>query len=163
MTYSTSKWPFSREYSPTASYVDKFPYLNDVPFSYIDSEIGILIWANAPRLLKPKLIVDRGDDEPYVTLHKLGWALNVPVTTGKSKTMCHGIKLEGETLERKIDNLFAQDFRGCQDEELGPSPEDVLWENSQVYIKTGRRRSFRNKSSFYKPWCKFLTKETKLW
>lgn len=78
--------------------------------------------------LKPLKIVDRGDDEPYASFHKHGWALSGPVNSAANCRRCHSIKVQRSDIDIEIKKYFVQDFGGEQEDDTGPSMEDRMWE-----------------------------------
>jgi hypothetical protein len=129
IVFSTSKWPFTSEDSPNPADVEHLPYLQDVPFRYVNCKIGLLIGANMPGILKPLKIVDRGDDEAYASLHRHGWALNGPLNSSTKNKRSHRIKVDNYMdLNTKIKGFFAQDFVDYYEDEPGLSIEDRTWE-----------------------------------
>ena len=109
--YSCSKWPFEKSDCPTEKDVANLSYLSNIPFRYIDSEVGLLVGANMPSLLKPLQIVSRGEDEPFAILHKLGWSLNGPVSSDISTSNhCHRVKADYASLDEKVSTFLGQDF-----------------------------------------------------
>lgn len=112
VVYSTVKWPFTKEDSPNSTDLEHLPYLDKVPFRFVDSEIGLLVGANMPALIKPIKIVDRGEDEPYASRHKLGWALNGPLNSHVDRKYCHRIKINDlSELDMKIETFFRKTLK----------------------------------------------------
>ena len=126
--FATANWPFTADDSPRPQDVAALPYLSDVPFSFLDCKIGLLVGANMPSLIRPLRVLSRHEDEPYASLHKLGWALNGPVRGIQTSSKCHRIKVcDHEDLNEKIQSCFARDFEECQDDAVGPSIKDRMW------------------------------------
>lgn len=127
VSFATAKWPFSWEDSPRPEDIEKLPYLSGVPFSFINRKIGLLVGANIPSLIRPVSVVSRGDDEPYACEYKLGWALSGPVSGTEVRSSCHRVKMCGDDVNSKINELLSKDFEGCHDDEFGPSLKERWW------------------------------------
>lgn len=79
-TKQSSSWPFSKNDAATHQDIAHLPYLSGTPFEFIDEPVDILIGMNVPGLLKCHATVDRELDEPFASLHWLGWAFNGPIS-----------------------------------------------------------------------------------
>jgi len=124
-TKPSSSWPFSKNDVPTYKDIEHLSYLSDTPFEFIDVPVDILIGMNVPGLLKCHATVDRKLEEPFASLHWLGWAFNGPIS-GHSVSSCKRSIVNTLEIEKSIENLFAHDFK---DSDLGSSAsfEDDVW------------------------------------
>ena len=96
VAYNRNPWPFDQNDSPKPSDIENFTYLKNIPFKFIDSDIGILLGLNHSEVMKPLRVVSgQAENSPYATLHKFSWALNGPVyNTYNSNKKCFRIKTE---------------------------------------------------------------------
>ncbi len=141
VVYTRTPWPFEKEDSPLPSDIEKCPYLQNVPFQFIDEKIGLLVGINQPNLTKPiDIVTGPNEDSPYATQHKFGWAFNGVVdTSGARNAKCFRIKVSSH--QPDIETVFKQycnrDFVDESPGMLCPSTEDLLWENKikNSYIK----------------------------
>ena len=139
LVYTRGKLPFSKEDVPMYKDICKNAQLKNIPFKYINAEIGMLIGMNVPELLFPLETIPKyrelQPNDPYATLHKFGWALQGP-TKGPpedGKARCNRIVAEAEeNMDEKLARFFDQDFKDSCDESLGPSIQDNLW---QIRVK----------------------------
>ena len=127
VVYAQKKWPFSSEDSPTAD-VAKLEHLADVPFNFIDADITLIIGMNRPEMVKPLQIVDGAWNEAYASLHRLGWALNGPVSGSQRKVTSNKIHAKDlETLENQIKAIYDTDYRDSHLQTKEMSVEDQKW------------------------------------
>ena len=90
-TRNNESWPFSAKDIPSYKMIDNYEHLKNLPFNFCDKPVTLLIGMNMPSILCPQEIVQRRPNEPFASLHTLGWALNGPVE-GKSRLLCNRIK-----------------------------------------------------------------------
>ena len=129
VVYSKTELPIGRDDIPGRSDVDAFPFLNEVPFQYVDADVGLLIGINVPEALRPLEIVDNAPNEPYASRHRLGWALNGPLSGQKKVTHVHRTKVEDcGTLEDKLQHMWNHDYKDNSANEKCMSLEDKQWE-----------------------------------
>ena len=132
--YGKAQWPFDVEDAPRPSDLENCAHLKDIPiqFSATSLKIGILIGMDHPELLYPMDAVRGPADQPFATMHKLGWALNGLVANRSSAKgiQVHHIYVEHqEDLRKRIDDLYAQDFVDNHFGEKAPSIDDKAWED----------------------------------
>lgn len=80
-----------------------------------------------PSIVKTSRIIDGNDDDPFASLHSLGWALNGPVNGKKDKSYCNRINVNEEIdLNKQIENYFNKEFEdtSCN---VTHSIEDKKW------------------------------------
>ena len=129
LVYSKSELPIAREDIPRKSEIADFPYLNEVPFQFVDANVGLLVGINIPEALKPLEIVDNDANGPYASRHKLGWALNGPLLGCKEATHVHRIKAENhDRLESQLQHMWNHDYQDNAANEKVLSLEDKQWE-----------------------------------
>ena len=129
VVYSKTELPINKDDIPARSDVDAFPFLNEVPFEYVDADVGLLIGINVPEALRPLEIVNNDSTEPYASRHRLGWALNGPLTGQKKEAHVHRIKVEDSiTLEDKLQHMWNHDYKDNSANEKSMSLEDQQWE-----------------------------------
>ena len=131
VVYSKADWPFNMEDSPRPSDVESCPYMQDIPFNFIDKKIGILVGLAQSHITRPLKIVEGPDeDSPYATLHKFGWTFNgVVQSRAKNNLKCFKVKIENkEEIDSTFQQFCKQDFVHNFPGNLAPSNEDLLWE-----------------------------------
>ena len=142
LVYSKAELPIGREDIPDQSEIADFPYLNEVPFQFVDANVGLLIGMNVPDVLKPLEIVDSDVYGPYASRHKLGWALNGPLTTSKDFAHAHRIKIENrDSIESQLRYMWDHDFRDNSANEKVSSLEERQWEtkvSSTTVLRDGQ-------------------------
>lgn len=126
-TKPSHKWPFSKDDLPRLKDLDCFPHLRSVPFNFVDANIDLLVGMNVPSLLKCRQIVERADDEPYASLHLLGWTVNGPINRRNRNHVNLRMKTANlEEIEENIQSYFRQDYMDDSDE-VGLSREEIKW------------------------------------
>ena len=120
-------WPFTADDLPTTDDTTNFEHLQDVPFKFAGQEIGLLIGMNVPAIIRPTKVVYGHPDDPFASLHPLGWAINGPVHRTGSNSYCHrAVAADFSELNSSIQSFFSQDyFDDSLDRNL--SPNDKLW------------------------------------
>ena len=107
VTYSRELWPFSKKDVPKEADFESFAHLNGLPMQYLDEPIGLMVGANMPSLLKPLEVVHGEEDQPYATLHSLGWAVCGPLKYSRDqKSTCHRITVESSSIDNQIKGFF---------------------------------------------------------
>ena len=129
--YAKEKWPINKDDSPSCDDVRKIEEFNDIPFNFINSKIGILIGMNEPEIIKPLQIVQPNENGPFVSRHKLGWAINGPINGSSFSAQCLRTKTrEAADLESNFDKVFNADFCEEKDKARPPkylSPDEERW------------------------------------
>ncbi|XP_059099320.1 uncharacterized protein LOC131893338 [Tigriopus californicus] len=150
-SFSHRELPVTKEDIPTKRQAEAWPHLENIPFNYSDSDVGILIGMNAPRALRPLRLVLRNDDEPYAVQTKLGWTVHGPISGGRSNKKVNPIKVRTEADQDMVLRLFEADFPDAiGGHKRGRSIEDKLWESkveSSICVKDGHYQialPFRN-------------------
>ncbi len=69
----------------------KWPYMKDVELEPINTSIGQLIGANAPKVLEPWRVINSKGNGPFAVKTLLGWVINVPLGHRENSSMsdCH--------------------------------------------------------------------------
>ena len=125
--YAKKEWPFKQ--SALLSEDDLKPYkeLKEIPFRFVDENIGLLVGMNMPMILKPLEIVETSKNGPYASRHLFGWAFNGPIS-GHSDHRCFKTSASEDSLGEMIENYFSKDF----DDEHSDSKlslDDQKWED----------------------------------
>ena len=129
-TKSNASWPFTKEDIPHFDDVKQFSHLANIPFSFIDSDVDILIGMNVPMLLKPLEIIDGDDDQPFASLHLLGWTINGPVNRASSRSICNRMSVHNsDKLNDQIQEFFARDF-------VDDNPSDSISQNDLKFTNS---------------------------
>jgi len=120
-------WPFSAMDVPTEDLVADYTHLRSIPWHFMRENIGLLLGANEPSLVKTIRSVGGGENEPYATEHELGWALNGPVQIAPrdSKLCCRTLRF-GD-IEHGLELLYRQEFADPTPGVSGMSADDKLW------------------------------------
>ena len=111
--YSKEQWPFKREQCIKPSHVRKFGEFDDIPFTFIDEKIGILVGLDMPELIKPQEIINPTKNGPYASRHVIGWALNGPINGNSDtiETACMKTTVRDiNEIDYKLEHLFGRDF-----------------------------------------------------
>lgn len=89
----------------------KLKYLNDIPFTFTDENIDILIGNNVPEMPKPISIIDGASNEPYATKYYFGWTMNGFIARYRKKMNSNKISIsDAGSFSKDLENLFSQDF-----------------------------------------------------
>ena len=128
-TYSREVLPIGKEDITRAEDIEEWPNLQDLPFNFIEADVGLILGINAPEALKCLEIVNSVDNGPYASRHKLGWAVNGPLSDCRRQEIhMHRIKVEKlEDIESKLRDMYSHDFQDSHLDGFGPSIEDSLW------------------------------------
>jgi hypothetical protein len=86
-------WPFSKDDLPNPADIEVLSHLSEVPFTYLDADIGLLIGMNIPEVLKPAEVIGGEAGQPYASKHTFGWALNGPVKRLGNKIVCNRVSV----------------------------------------------------------------------
>ena len=123
-------WPFTLDDSPKASDVQNYEKLRQLPMTYGNVKIGILIGTHRPDILRPLQTVSTTKRGPYATRHLFGWAINGPINgVARSGSRCFHARTKLENhrhLEAEFESVFSRDFADV-DEETMDSIEDRRW------------------------------------
>ena len=85
MVYSTPSLPVSPDTVGTQEDVNRWPHLKGIKLQSIESEVGLLIGSDAPRVLQPKEFRESKDGGPFATRTIFGWVVNGPLGRKESK------------------------------------------------------------------------------
>lgn len=130
VVFAQKNWPFGREDLFRQDILKNYPHLRNVPFKFIEKNIGLLIGMNMPEMVKPLEIVDGAWNDPYASRHRLGWALNGPTNVMGGKHSCHRTKVSTdlERIEDEIRTMFSHDYKDSSDTTRTMSADDRCWE-----------------------------------
>lgn len=127
VTFAQQHWAFKPEDVPGKHQLD-YPHLRNVPYNFVDADVGMIIGMDRSEMLKPLKLVSGPAGTPYATLHKLGWAVCGPVRDkrGENKintcvTICKNI------LEKEIQEFYNSDYKDSHDTSLEYSENDKRW------------------------------------
>ena len=112
-TFALKSWPFDACDSPSEYDVLGFNHLSDINFNFVAEEIGLLVGANVPDLIKPLETVSGGEFEPFAIRYSIGWSIAGPVGEQvRSRVVCHRVKTNDlQVIEKKFDRIFSEDFK----------------------------------------------------
>ena len=128
VVYANRNWPFNKDDVHREEDTQDHAHLEDIPFNFVDSYVGILIGMNMPELIKPLKIVEGKAGTPYASQHLLGWALNGPIAVSEKTGMqCCRVKLDSTDLENKIDAIYSMDYMDSHDVTTELSVQDKKW------------------------------------
>lgn len=74
-SYTKDCIPINRDHIPTHQTAKQRPHLSAIADQMpplLSCDVGLLIGYNCPRAIKPRLIIDGTDNEPYAVLTDLG-------------------------------------------------------------------------------------------
>ena len=126
--YSIDNWPFGPDDVPSADLTQQFEHLQGIEFGFIEENIGLLIGANMPELLKPLETISGSGGEPFAVRYSLGWAITGPTCVDTLRVSCHRIKVKNhKEIDENISQLFARDFLDIEPNVKGYSVEDRAW------------------------------------
>src|SRR5215469_14104995 len=121
--------------SDISSYNDikDLEYLKEIPFNFINKQIGILVGVNMSEMLQPIEIVEGPSDQPFAVRYKFGWALLANTCDGIStfaNLSCHQIQVKNNEASEQI-NLFERycnrEFAEKHFEDICNSVEHEKW------------------------------------
>jgi hypothetical protein len=100
--YAKSNWPFTIEDSPKEGDIEGISGLENIPFKFIDKNIGLLIGMDMPDILKPLDVVSSTSRGPFATRYMHGWALSGPMRDCNVEFKCFKTKTieETETIQK---------------------------------------------------------------
>lgn len=78
--YTQPDIPATKGNIPKEEDLERWPYLKEVHLPSLESDIGLLIGANAHKAMEPWKIVNSQNDGPYAVKTALGWVVNGPVS-----------------------------------------------------------------------------------
>ncbi|XP_059091086.1 uncharacterized protein LOC131886703 [Tigriopus californicus] len=141
-TYARKELPVSCSDIITEEDLKGWPHLSDVPLCLIQAEVGLMIGANVPEAIKPLKVVSGPPTGPYASQHRLGWAINGPLSRKRvgDVIQCNRTKVDLEEINIKIRHMYDAEFQDSGLDSRGPSVDDTKWlkrvENS---IRTDER------------------------
>ena len=126
VVYAQQNWPFTKEDSPVPS--DMKEHLSNLPYSFINSTVGLIIGMNRPEMIKPLQIIDGPRDSVYASLHQLGWALNGPVGEKRERVIVNRVKVSDNTeINNMIKSMYEKDYSDTDIVSRQPSSDDEKW------------------------------------
>ena len=114
---------------PTEEDLKEWPYLKEVELESINASIGLLIDANAPRVLEPWKVINSNGNGPFAVKTMLGWVINGPLGNREDSDTngCYTARvnrIDIANLEELLTQLYNQDFAEQQYEQKEMSLED---------------------------------------
>ena len=130
--FATSPSNFTESEFPAMEDVRPYESIRELPFNFIDREIGILIGMNLPRLSKPLEVVNTSGSGIFAMHYLLGWAVmrsRSSVYHGEDFVPAdYGDSAQYGRIGAKIDAVFSSHLVFHDDEGIGPSQEEAMWE-----------------------------------
>jgi transposase InsO family protein len=123
-------WPFSKEDLPRREDLEGLPFLDSIPFRFLDEEVSVLIGMDMPGLLKTQQTVSREWNEPFASRHWLGWALNGPISPKTRKEVSvHRTKIhfKENEINENFKKMFLQDYDTTGEDAVCNSVEDDMF------------------------------------
>lgn len=122
--------PAKKTNIPQKKDLEKWSYLNRVHLPKLESEIGLLIGANAHKAMEPWEIINSRNDGPYAVKTALGWVVNGPVSRCQEKESDERQsflvnRISVQSIEDMLIRHYDADFpeRRCEDKQE-PSQHD---------------------------------------
>lgn len=97
---------------PSVENLKNWPYLHkivDVVSKAVNSNVGILIGSNCPRLIEPLQVIPSENNGPYAFKTRLGWCVVGPMTKVSSALRCHRISVKDNGVEKMLKRLYEID------------------------------------------------------
>lgn len=126
VVYSQKNWPFSDDDVPKFSDIEN-THLVDLPFTFINTSVSLLIGMDRPEILKPLQVVDGPLGDPYATLHNIGWVINGPVQR-KQNLLMNKRKKNPNEKETLITNMYRSDYADSHYANKESSEDDKKFE-----------------------------------
>ena len=121
--YSRPDLPVPKDAISKQEDVNRWPHLNGVKISSINSDIGLLVGSDVPQALQPFEVRESKNGGPFAARTALGWVLNGPLGRNKEKIPAANFIQANQTLE--------QQFRSYCDLEFNDSKYDAKLTMSQ--------------------------------
>jgi len=111
--------PVSRKDVISSHDLHKWPHLRDVPLEKIDSDVGLLIGINVPKVMEPWDVIPSIDNGPFAVKTLLGWVINGPLEIIAnddvscrfvSSNILHVDAIIVPSLDEQLRNQFNHDF-----------------------------------------------------
>lgn len=120
-------WPFNEADVPHITDLNGHSALEELQYQFIDAHVGIIIGMNRPNILKPLEVVYGSEDGIYASKHKLGWALNGPVTNGKRIIVNKVSVNKIEDIENMVRSMYMEDYKDHNAVHKDLSNADKKW------------------------------------
>ena len=130
--YTHPDIPAKKTNIPQQKDLEKWSYLNRVHLPNVESEIGLLIGANAHKAMEPWEIINSRNDGPYAVKTALGWVVNGPLSRCQDKESDDAERqsflvnrISVQSIEDMLTRHYDADFpeRRCEDKQE-PSQHD---------------------------------------
>lgn len=127
--FSQESIPVTQDNIPTEEDLKEWPYLKEVELEPINASIGLLIGANAPKVLEPWKVINSEGIGPFAVKTLLGWVINGPLGHREDSDMndCHPAlvnRIAIANLEELLTQQYNQDFSEQHYEQKEMSLED---------------------------------------
>lgn len=127
--FSQMSIPVTKNNIPTEEDLKEWPYLKEVELESINASIGLLIGANAPRVLEPWKVINSNGNGPFAVKTMLGWVINGPLGNREDSDTngCYTARvnrIDIANLEELLTQLYNQDVAEQQYEQKEMSLED---------------------------------------
>jgi hypothetical protein len=130
--FSQESIPVCKDNIPTEEDLKEWPYLKDVELEPIEASIGLLIGANAPKVLEPWRVINSKGNGPFAVETLLGWVINGPLGHKDCMSDCHPVlvnRIDISSLEDILTQQYNQDFAEQHYEKQEMSVEDKQFMN----------------------------------
>ena len=127
--FATEELPIGDGDLPREEDIEKWPTLRDLPFNFVCAEVGLILGINSPEAIKCLEIVSTIENGPFASRHKLGWALNGPLSREhRHEVFMHRTKVENpRNIESMLEKMYSHDFPDTHQDGMGLSVEDKMW------------------------------------
>ncbi|XP_043983761.1 uncharacterized protein LOC122837472 [Gambusia affinis] len=136
--------PVSKQNVPQQEDIDKWPYLQSIKLHNIDTDVDLLIGADAPKVMEPWELINSQEEGPYAVWTRVGWVINGPLRSERKKTGCYSFtvnRISVEHLETMLIEQYNHDFNEkTSQEQIEMSRDDIKFMNimnNSAQLKNG--------------------------
>ena len=104
--------------------VNRWPHLNSVKVSSINSDIGLLVGSDVPQALQPLEVRESKNGGPFAVQTALGWVLNGSLGRNKEKIPAANIIKANQTLEQQFRSYCDLDFNNSKYDAKSATSQD---------------------------------------
>lgn len=130
VAFSREVLPVDRNDLVSEEEIRSWAHLADIPFEFIDTDVGLMLGANAIEAIKPLKIITGQEGKPYAARHKLGWSVNEPMRSSRNvkDVKINRIKADYKDIENELREVFDAGFEDSSLDGFSPSVEDRKWQ-----------------------------------